>query len=83
MPNREALRRIASSDVRANLADLLRDVGDHGERILIERRGKSSVALVSVDDLLRYQLLEEMVGRTAARSGSLAKRRPAAARGAR
>ena len=54
------LRRIPSSELRANLAGLLGDVGDKGERILIERRGKPSVALVSVDDLLRFQLLENM-----------------------
>ncbi len=54
------LRRIASSDVRANLADLLRQVGDEGERVLIERRGKTSVALISVDDPMRFQLLEKL-----------------------
>lgn len=54
------LRRVPSSEARANLADLLRDAGDRGERILIERRGKPAVALLSVDDLLRYQLLEAM-----------------------
>jgi prevent-host-death family protein len=64
MPHRSTtLRRIASSEVRANLAGLLCDVGDRGERVLIERRGKAAVALVSVDDLLRFQLLEALVGR--------------------
>jgi prevent-host-death family protein len=53
-----AIKRISSSEARANLADLLESVGEGGERVLIERRGKAPVALVSVDDLLRFQLLE-------------------------
>lgn len=52
------MRRISSSEARANLAVLLEAVGEGGERVLIERRGKAPVALVSVDDLLRFQLLE-------------------------
>ncbi len=56
----QTLRRIPSSQARAQLADLLCEVGDRGARVLIERRGKPPVALVSVDDLLRYQLLESM-----------------------
>ena len=59
MPRDQKLRRIASSDLRANLADLLEEVGEGGARLLIERSGKAPVALVSVDDLLRFQLLEE------------------------
>ena len=58
-----SLRRVSSSDARANLADLLEQVGDAGERVLIERRGKPPVALLSVDDLLRYQLLEDLLAR--------------------
>ena len=54
------IRRISSSEARANLAVLLEAVGDRRERVLIERRGKAPVALVSVDDLLRYQMLEAL-----------------------
>jgi prevent-host-death family protein len=57
--------RISSSEARANLAVLLEAVGDRRERVLIERRGKAPVALVSVDDLLRYQMLEALQARSA------------------
>jgi prevent-host-death family protein len=56
--------RISSSEARANLAALLERVGDGGERVLIERRGKSPVALVSADDFLRFQLLEALQSRS-------------------
>ena len=49
----------------ANLALVLETVGEGGERVLIERRGKAPVALVSVDDLLRFQMLEALQSRTA------------------
>lgn len=65
---RRALRRVSSSEARATLADLLEQVGDEGERVLIERRGKPPVALLSVDDLQRYQLLEDLLER---RGGNL------------
>jgi prevent-host-death family protein len=54
---------VSSSEARATLADLLERVGDDGERVLIERRGKPPVALLSVDDLLRFQLLEDLLER--------------------
>jgi prevent-host-death family protein len=60
---RRALRRVSSSEARATLAELLEQVGDEGERVLIERRGKPPVAMLSVDDLLRYQLLEDLLDR--------------------
>ncbi|HTV24564.1 MAG TPA: type II toxin-antitoxin system Phd/YefM family antitoxin [Polyangiaceae bacterium] len=57
------IRRISSSEARANLAVLLEAVGDKRERVLIERRGKAPVALVSVDDLQRFQMLEALQAR--------------------
>lgn len=59
----DGIRRIASSEARANLALLLEQVGEGHQRVLIERRGKAPVALVSVDDLLRFQLLEGLEAR--------------------
>lgn len=47
-----------ASAARATLADLLEAAGDRGERILIERRGKRAVAIISVDDLQQLELLE-------------------------
>lgn len=46
---------------------LLESVGERGERVLIERRGKAPVALVSVDDLNAFQLLEGLRTRREAR----------------
>lgn len=51
-------RRILASVVRAQLAEVLEAVGERRERVLIDRRGKPPVALVSVDDLLQLQLIE-------------------------
>ena len=59
------IKRISSSEARANLAELLESVGERRERVLIERRGKAPVALVSVDDLLRFQMLEALQARNA------------------
>lgn len=56
--------RISSSEARANLAVLLEAVGERRERVLIERRGKAPVALMSVDDLLRFQMLEALQARS-------------------
>lgn len=50
-------RRILASVARANLAEILEAVGD-GERVLIERRGKPPVAMISVDALQQLELLE-------------------------
>lgn len=55
---RRHIHRVSSSEARANLAEILEKV-DEGTRVLIERRGKTPVALISVDELLRMQLLEE------------------------
>jgi len=63
MTRTRSLRRISSSEARANLALLLESVGDGRERVLIERRGKPPVALVSVEDMLKFQLLEGLQAR--------------------
>lgn len=65
MSRQRAIRRISSSEARANLAVVLETVGEGGQRVLIERRGKAPVALVSVDDLLRFQMLEALQVRAA------------------
>ena len=51
-------RRIPSSAVRARLAEVLEAVGEGKQRILIDRRGKPPVAIISVDDLLQLELTE-------------------------
>lgn len=65
MARQQEIRRISSSEARANLALVLETVGEGGARVLIERRGKAPVALVSVDDLLRFQMLEALQARAA------------------
>lgn len=46
-------------DIRNNLADAINRVAYAGERIILERRGKSVAALVSVEDLALLQELED------------------------
>jgi len=69
MARSRSIRRISSSEARANLALLLEAVGDGHERVLIERRGKSPVALVSVEDMLKFQLLEGLQARRSRNPG--------------
>ncbi|MCC6581054.1 MAG: type II toxin-antitoxin system Phd/YefM family antitoxin [Phycisphaeraceae bacterium] len=45
--------------VRARLAACVSRAADHGERILIERRGKVLCALVPVEDVERLERLED------------------------
>lgn len=45
------LSRIASSEAREELAELINAVAWSGTRIILQRHGKNVVALVSMDDL--------------------------------
>ena len=56
-------------DIRNNLADAINRVAYAGERIILERRGKGVVALVSMADLA---LLEEMENRSDIRAAKKA-----------
>ncbi len=56
-------------EIRNNLADAINRVAYAGERIILERRGKGVVALVSMDDLA---LLEEMENRSDIRAAKKA-----------
>src|SRR5882672_9250954 len=49
--------RIPATEAREKLADILNDVAFRGERVLLERHGKSIAAVVSVEDL---ELLERL-----------------------
>jgi prevent-host-death family protein len=46
------------ADIRNQLADVLNRVAYAGERIVLERRGKSVAALVSMEDLALLERLE-------------------------
>lgn len=48
-------REVSAATAKAHLAELVAEVEHGGERVLIQRRGKASAALVRVDDL---ELLE-------------------------
>jgi prevent-host-death family protein len=58
---------IPISDARQNLAELCNRVAYGGERLLIARRGKARVALVSVTDLELLEALEDAIDLAAAR----------------
>jgi prevent-host-death family protein len=64
MPNSDT---IPISDARQNLAELCNRVAYGGERLLIARRGKSRVALVSAEDLELLEALEDAIDLAAAR----------------
>jgi len=55
------------ADIRNNLADAINRVVYAGERIPLERRGKTVAALVSVEDLELLQRLEDEADIKAAR----------------
>lgn len=59
---------IPISDARQNLAELCNRVAYGGERLLIARRGKPRVALVSVEDLEMLEALEDAIDLAAARN---------------
>jgi prevent-host-death family protein len=46
-------------EIRANLADVINRVAYGGERVVLERRSKPVLALVSLDDLELLQALED------------------------
>lgn len=58
---------LAASKLREGLADALNRVAYRGERILLQRRGKDVAALVSREDLILLEALEERSDLEAAR----------------
>jgi len=59
--------RIPATEAREKLADILNDVAFRGERVLLERHGKSIAAVVSVEDLELLERLEDEMDLDAAR----------------
>lgn len=47
------------AEIRNNLADALNRVVYRGERVVLERRGKPTAAIVSLDDLAVLEALED------------------------
>jgi prevent-host-death family protein len=50
---------IGVADIRANLADVINRVAYGGERIILQRRGKQVLAVVSMEDLELLNALED------------------------
>ncbi len=50
---------IGVADIRANLADVINRVAYGGERIILQRRGKQVLAVVSMEDLEVLNALED------------------------
>jgi len=53
------MTRLAATAVRDAFGDTLNRVAYQGERIVLERHGKAVAALVSVEDLLLLEALED------------------------
>ena len=50
---------IGVADIRANLADVINRVAYGGERIILQRRGKQVLAVVSMEDLELLNAIED------------------------
>lgn len=61
------MTRLATTNLRDNLADTLNRVAYQGERVILERRGKNVAALVSLEDLALLQQIEDRIDIEAAR----------------
>ena len=61
------MTRLAATAVRDNFSESVNRVAYQGERIALERHGKTVAALVSAEDLELLQALEDRVDLTAAR----------------
>jgi PHD/YefM family antitoxin component YafN of YafNO toxin-antitoxin module len=61
------MTRLAATIVRETFSDSLNRVAYQGERIALERRGKTVAALVSAEDLELLEALEDRIDLAAAR----------------
>jgi len=67
MPTLEWDNQMSAAAVRRDLAKVLDRVAYGRERIVLSRRGKAEAVLVSLEDLLMLQQIEECVARDAVR----------------
>ncbi len=65
------MMQVGVHEIRGNLADVINRVAYGGERIILERRSKPVLALVSMEDL---ELLEEMENRSDIRAALKARK---------
>ncbi len=61
------MHRVSVVSLRNNVADTVNRVAYGGERVILERRGKGVVALVSLDDLAVLEALDDAEDIKAAR----------------
>ena len=61
------MQRIAARRLRQEMSDTLNRVAYRGERLIIERRGKGSAALVPISDLELIEAIEDRIDLEAAR----------------
>lgn len=61
------MTRLAATAVRDSFSDTINRVAYQGERIALQRHGKTVAALVSADDLELLEALEDRVDLAAAR----------------
>ena len=52
---------ISATDARANFQELINRAEYSRERIVIQRHGKDSVAIISLDDLKRLEAMEDAI----------------------
>lgn len=52
---------ISATDARANFQDVVRRAEYGGERVLIQRHGKTVAAVISIDDLKRLEAMEDAI----------------------
>lgn len=53
------MTRLAASQVRERFSDTVNRVAYTGERVVIERKGKEAVAIVTIEDLKLLEALED------------------------
>lgn len=53
------MKRLPASKAREKLADILNEVAYGGERVRLHRHGKDIAVVISVEDLERFEALED------------------------
>lgn len=67
MPRKEpTTQRMSATDARQHFAETINQVAREGTQIVVEKNGAPVVAIVSIDDLMRYRSLEMQDAETAA-----------------
>ena len=56
-----AIQTLGVVEIRNNLADIMAQVAYAGLRFVVERKGRPMMALVSIEDLRRLEVLEDAI----------------------